>query len=94
MSSHVIHAIFSSLQMFLGLEKSSMNITRRSFHYGLGMTALCGIHSDSSMQARIPGQQETQSIKASSSHYLFQDRTFENVFLASLGRADFQSERV
>lgn len=71
-----------------------MNITRRSFHFGLGVTGLYGLHSIGLMQAQTSGQPEKQTAKPSAAHYLFKDATFENIFLTSLGRAYYSGGNV
>lgn len=53
-----------------------MNITRRTFQLGLGVMG--GLNAINSMEAQTPNQTK---------HYLFDDQTFENIFLTSLGRA-------
>ncbi|HEX4378656.1 MAG TPA: hypothetical protein VH022_01365, partial [Candidatus Acidoferrum sp.] len=61
-----------------------MFISRRNFHRALGITALTGISSPFPMEA---GSAKSQSDPKNNSHYLFDDKTFETIFLTRLGRA-------
>lgn len=61
-----------------------MFISRRNFHRALGITALTGISSPFPVDA---ASAKRQSDPKNNSHYLFDDKTFETIFLTSLGRA-------
>ena len=61
-----------------------MKITRRS----LGRTGLLGLTLSSSTKLQLSGEQEART------HYLFQNPTFENIFLTSLGRAYYSGGNV
>ncbi len=62
-----------------------MDITRRRFQFALGAAAVGGFRLpfSSAQSAQHPGT----ALAGAPPHYLFQDRTFEVIFLTSLGRA-------
>ena len=60
-----------------------MNISRRTFHYFLGAAALAGLNPP---VLALAGQESSQQ-QESGHQYFFRDRTFETIFLTSLGRA-------
>ena len=64
-----------------------MDISRRTFHFAIGAAGLNGIRSPAVLSAQTTHQQESSPGSMTLQHYLFQDRTFEIIFLTSLGRA-------
>ncbi len=64
-----------------------MDLSRRNFHFVLGAAGLSGFGSNIPLVAQTEGQQQTPQSSAGTRAYLFQDRTFEVIFLTSLGRA-------
>ncbi len=64
-----------------------MNLSRRNFHSVLRIVGLSGLGSYAALLPRVSGQQQGRPSGAKTVPYLFQDRTFENIFLTSLGRA-------
>jgi len=69
-----------------------MNITRRAFHVGLGVSGLGKLIAGTPMENRRSGPHD-QALPGSA-HYLFQDVTFENIFLTSLGRAYYSGGNI
>lgn len=64
-----------------------MELSRRNFHSVFGIGGLSGLGSFASLVPKAKGQQQGPPSDAKTAPYLFQDRTFENIFLTSLGRA-------
>ena len=61
-----------------------MHISRRNFHLIVGVAALNGLCPPLPACAEEPAEAEEPK---EHSHYFFEDRTFETIFLTSLGRA-------
>jgi len=64
-----------------------MRVTRRTFHFGFAAAGLGPFGSSYLVGAQNTPQKQSSPEKANPHHYLFQDRTFEIIFLTSLGRA-------
>ncbi len=64
-----------------------MDLSRRNFQFVFGAAGLSGFGSHGSLVAQTENQQQSPPGSARTPPYLFQDRTFENIFLTSLGRA-------
>jgi pimeloyl-ACP methyl ester carboxylesterase len=64
-----------------------MDITRRNFQFALGAAAVSGFNLPFSSAQSAPPQGTATLSAMTPPHYLFQDRTFEMIFLTSLGRA-------
>ena len=64
-----------------------MDLSRRNFHSVFGAAGLSGLGSRLSLVAQTESQQQKPRSSLRTPPYLFQVRTFENIFLTSLGRA-------
>jgi hypothetical protein len=64
-----------------------MDLSRRNFHSVFGIAGVTGLRSFASLAPNAEGIQQEPPRDAKTAPYLFQDRTFENIFLTSLGRA-------
>jgi hypothetical protein len=62
-----------------------MTISRRRFPFALGAATFCLSNADDLAQASSQTSAQVNAPKGD--HYLFQDETFEIIFLTSLGRA-------
>ena len=64
-----------------------MHITRRTFHFGFAAAGLSPFGSSYLIGAQNTAPKQSSPERPNPHHYLFQDRTFEVIFLTSLGRA-------